>query len=468
MSEAIEYNDGTNNDQSAEAGAAEAAAAAALAQAEALAQEATHEVNLAVSEAMQENVAPDTEPVESKAHKRVDSKIRQRDTGDLEEFYMCLDSLKIGGLVQKGRHVVGVHVEDPQTQKALTGSFTSYAVSVEPPIEEIRFVRRRYSDFVWLRKWLGLAFPGVFIPSLPPKSLFGKMKESFIEERRHGLEEFMKRLISRHRFIIHSMPFQLFISKHSNTFDKQKRDVERLIMSQKDDNVAKMFQSLFPELAGSNMPTDPLESCLETVLTYDLHTQTLAKQIQLLLESSALIADKWGDICLHSKKITSSLKSLGKVEDGYAQRPDPPRMDVSGMFQSWSGVVSEKPDHWSEGVVSIFKQEKLDIESMLIIVKTWESIQKRLSKAMERMEKYKKIDGELNEKQKAAEKKDKDALEEVRGLHTIITKILFESEVVYYWENKTSSFNSQVQTFFEKQFEVSSKLVKLWAEEKKY
>lgn len=54
-------------------------------------------------------------------------------------------------------------------------------------------VRRRYSDFEKFRNLLELETSRVIIPSLPGKILFGsRFKDNVIEERRAGLEKFLK------------------------------------------------------------------------------------------------------------------------------------------------------------------------------------------------------------------------------------------------------------------------------------
>uniref|UniRef100_A0A7S3YV89 PX domain-containing protein n=1 Tax=Lotharella globosa TaxID=91324 RepID=A0A7S3YV89_9EUKA len=473
MSEAIEYNANdipSQEDAEAQA-AAEAAAASAAADAVAESVSATiAEAEAAViggntderiSESKHETPVTDEETKESKGDVPTANAFAEK--GTLEAFYMSIDSLQSTTAIQKGHHTNAVEIGDPQSVKSFSGSYTTYALTIEPRIEEVKFVRRRYSDFIWLRKWLGEAFPCIFIPPLPPKNFLAKMKSEFIEERQKGLQEFMKRVISRHPFFIHSTPFQLFISKHSNTFDRKKKDVEKAISGQTDASVASMFNSIFPRISKMEMPKEPEER----VLRLKDYLTNSSKQVSALLDSSSLISTKWIDIVSHSDKVTGALKSLNKVENGYAQRPEPPRMDVVGKFESWADVIKGKPTQWSSIVVEIFKQEKLDIGAMLEVVKKWEAINKRLVKQRERVAKYNKGDGaELSDKQKAAKEKDEENLRDVVALHEICTKIMFQSEVLHYWDQKTRNFNSQVHAFFKSQLDIASKLAQVWAESK--
>ena len=55
-------------------------------------------------------------------------------------------------------------------------------------------IRRRYKDFDLLRETFHKRMPGLYIPSLPPKTLFSKSDHQFLEERSFHLEQFMKKV----------------------------------------------------------------------------------------------------------------------------------------------------------------------------------------------------------------------------------------------------------------------------------
>ena len=62
-------------------------------------------------------------------------------------------------------------------------------------------VVRRYSDFDWLRKQLGVLMPTVAIPPLPPKDGLPvkNFKDDFIETRNRGLQRFVDRIATHPR-----------------------------------------------------------------------------------------------------------------------------------------------------------------------------------------------------------------------------------------------------------------------------
>ncbi|KAG1963949.1 sorting nexin-12 [Pimephales promelas] len=100
-----------------------------------------------------------------------------------------------------------IDVSNPETVGVGRNRFTTYEIRLKTnlPIFKLKEsrVRRRYSDFEWLRGELERESK-VVVPPLPGKALFrqlpfrgddGIFDDSFIEERRQGLEHFLNKLL---------------------------------------------------------------------------------------------------------------------------------------------------------------------------------------------------------------------------------------------------------------------------------
>ncbi|XP_074675493.1 sorting nexin-3 isoform X1 [Strix aluco] len=98
-----------------------------------------------------------------------------------------------------------IDVGNPQTVGVGRGRFTTYEIRVKTnlPIFKLKesTVRRRYSDFEWLRNELERESK-VVVPPLPGKALLrqlpfrgddGIFDDSFIEERKQALEQFINK-----------------------------------------------------------------------------------------------------------------------------------------------------------------------------------------------------------------------------------------------------------------------------------
>ncbi|KAL8585868.1 Sorting nexin-12 [Nucella lapillus] len=99
-----------------------------------------------------------------------------------------------------------IDIIDPQTHGVAKGRYTDYEVRMKTnlPVFKLRdsSVRRRYSDFEWLRNELERDSK-IVVPPLPGKALKrqlpfrgddGIFEEDFIEERRKGLEVFVNKV----------------------------------------------------------------------------------------------------------------------------------------------------------------------------------------------------------------------------------------------------------------------------------
>lgn len=94
-----------------------------------------------------------------------------------------------------------VEVTDPQTHgdaKQPASQFTDYLITVDTNLPAFKMkqsrVRRRYSDFEWLRDALEKEVPRVNLPLLPGKlyRAQSRLDPAQIEARRAGMERFLQ------------------------------------------------------------------------------------------------------------------------------------------------------------------------------------------------------------------------------------------------------------------------------------
>ncbi|XP_029977458.1 sorting nexin-11 [Sphaeramia orbicularis] len=95
---------------------------------------------------------------------------------------------------------IAVRVQDPRIQNE--GSWNSYVdykiflhTNSKAFTAKTSCVRRRYSEFVWLKKKLQKNAGLVPVPDLPGKSLFSFSNDDFLEKRRKGLQTFLDRVV---------------------------------------------------------------------------------------------------------------------------------------------------------------------------------------------------------------------------------------------------------------------------------
>ncbi|NP_001233309.1 SNX11 isoform 2 [Pan troglodytes] len=101
---------------------------------------------------------------------------------------------------QEQEEVITVRVQDPRVQNE--GSWNSYVdykiflhTNSKAFTAKTSCVRRRYREFVWLRKQLQRNAGLVPVPELPGKSTFFGTSDEFIEKRRQGLQHFLEKVL---------------------------------------------------------------------------------------------------------------------------------------------------------------------------------------------------------------------------------------------------------------------------------
>ncbi|XP_032177079.1 sorting nexin-11 [Mustela erminea] len=101
---------------------------------------------------------------------------------------------------QELEEVITVRVQDPRVQNE--GSWNSYVdykiflhTNSKAFTAKTSCVRRRYREFVWLRKQLQRNAGLVPVPELPGKSTFFGSSDEFIEKRRQGLQHFLEKVL---------------------------------------------------------------------------------------------------------------------------------------------------------------------------------------------------------------------------------------------------------------------------------
>ena len=94
-----------------------------------------------------------------------------------------------------------------------TGFFTSNYITYEVLTTEVNWgVRRRYSDFVWLRDTLCKFYPRMFVPPMPSKKIGSRRFEvDFVEKRMKFLTKFMANVMENETFKA-SEPLTAFLS----------------------------------------------------------------------------------------------------------------------------------------------------------------------------------------------------------------------------------------------------------------
>ena len=87
---------------------------------------------------------------------------------------------------------ISVRVKEPKKEGGWGRSYVTYLITCDPMGYQ---VRRRYSDFVWLRDILTKRYVGILIAALPEKGGVGFNKSNFVPLRMRALGIFLEKVV---------------------------------------------------------------------------------------------------------------------------------------------------------------------------------------------------------------------------------------------------------------------------------
>ena len=178
-------------------------------------------------------------------------------------------------------------------------------------IETIPFeikVRKRYSDFEWLRNILSIIYPHVTIPPMPKKNFSSRFNEEFINKRLRSLEKFLKG-ISIHPLLRNSQIFYDFISiSKENEFNNKKNEYNKLKLPQK------LYEHKTISGEGDTYITNDKEGDLNNIrdicILNQVNLSQITKSYKSLIESINIVSEQmknisniWNEIGISSNKL---------------------------------------------------------------------------------------------------------------------------------------------------------------------
>ncbi|KJE96770.1 hypothetical protein CAOG_07043 [Capsaspora owczarzaki ATCC 30864] len=133
-----------------------------------------------------------------------------------------------------------IFVTDPEKHGSGMDAYVSFCVTTKTTMQEFQaqefFVRRRYTDFVWLRSKLFSEFSTSVIPQLPSKDVakhLNRFSPEFLEKRRYFLERFLRRCAS-HAKLSTSKDLHTFLEAKKWALDTAKKEKGEFLSSVKD------------------------------------------------------------------------------------------------------------------------------------------------------------------------------------------------------------------------------------------
>jgi len=217
-----------------------------------------------------------------------------------------------------------ISVTDPEKHGDGVKAYVSFAVITQtdlPSFSEGKIeVRRRYSDFVWLRTQLAINNPEIIVPPIPPKmsdKFLARFKDEFLEKRRKALELFLNR-VALHPALIASIDLNTFLCAKEWELKTVQSESESSSLS----GLAKKISNM--KVGNKPNPDDPQAEKFERIRKYfdDLQTnllqiysqiETTLKKNQELINDYTAIAPGFLWLAQSETELSAPLHSIGKA-----------------------------------------------------------------------------------------------------------------------------------------------------------
>ena len=319
--------------------------------------------------------------------------------------------------------------------------YHAYPIQTIPSTEGIY---RRYSEFEWLYTTLVAMYPGVFVPPIPPKKMFGGKDDSFIEtQRRPGLERFLHRC-SKIPILAESLPFQAFVTM-AHSFDVSQKTVAKLLSQRRFEHYIKTYEYYYPSVLSQELPTS---IDVDFVALMDFAKQKEAQLTELATISGELEATVVKQVKLLGK-LTTGLSASKDLEDGFQFTPTHiTKASTLDSFGTWSAELVKSEPHFGANLFTQYVQELEDVQCFIALLSERKSLRSRADKAQQRAVAWDAPGAKcVTDKQRAQRAADHQTADEDRHLSTYVDKMVWYDQFQLFWSNLVEEYNHNMIQF---------------------
>ena len=266
----------------------------------------------------------------------------------------------------------------------LKKDYMTYLISTYPVSYK---VRRRYTDFGWLRTALQTNFPTNLIPPIPKRNRFGvdPFAESFVSKRQRGLEKFLNYL-TKDPIIKTSQLFYDFLYIGAEVDFNSKKKVYQNTKTITD---AKEFKTI--DGKGAISITGEKEGYLENIRDYILINNNLFKKLNMSFKS---LFDEMNTVINRMEEISNMWNQIYKASEKYFDNNTSCECykQMSNLFKTWSVTLKENNNIINVDIREHFKFIRKNFASLKELITTVDThkynYQKNVKNLMSKKEDY--------------------------------------------------------------------------------
>ncbi|KWU41898.1 hypothetical protein RHOSPDRAFT_30300 [Rhodotorula sp. JG-1b] len=276
-----------------------------------------------------------------------------------------------------------VHVRDGKVElEGTSDTFVSYLVSAHTDLPTYAShrpqIRRRFHDFVFLRRALSHDFTACVVPPLPDKHrmeyvIGDRFSPEFIERRRQDLERFLQR-VGRHPKLSRTEVFQAFLESTEWNVFKHKHHARSTSQDESNHTGGGVLDSLSDTLLNA---FTKLKKPDERFVVIRQHLDSFEEGLASLERLAARSKTRMGDLSGDYEDLAVSVQGLGYLESGITDplmRFERALVDFGANVKDHSALSTELflehvhsllgYSHAFKGVLKLRDQKQLDFEEL--------------------------------------------------------------------------------------------------------
>ena len=213
-------------------------------------------------------------------------------------------------------------------------SYITYLISTLPVSYK---VRRRYSDFTWLRTALQTNFPGNLIPPIPKRNRFGvdPFSDSFVSKRSRGLEKFLNYLSKDPIIKSSQLYFDFLYIGAEVDFNSKKKVYEKIKPFSEVEEFREVNEKVSLSVTGEK------EGYLENIKDNANININLLKKLNI---SFKLLFDEMNNVINRMEEISNIWEQIHKASEKYFDNNTTCESykQMSNLFKTWSKMLKEQ------------------------------------------------------------------------------------------------------------------------------
>ena len=303
------------------------------------------------------------------------SKDHPEGSGPKEEYGKCAIT-EFSQFSDKDNIIVKVSNPEKVSGGIFSKSFISYTVETQP----FNFkTKKRYSDFLWLRKTLSTMYSNCVIPPLCKKNYVDRFNETLINKRMRSIEKFLNGLLI-HPLIKNSQILFDFLSvENEEDFFKKKKKFGKITSPTHIGEIKTVEGDIKISVSkGKELYLKNIEN--NCTITEDL-LQKVTKAYKALLMAMSQVSDKMKEISALWKQVHE--KSV-KYEDLY--NTSQTYNILSKVMSTWAETEGQQIDILNIYVREYFRYIKNEYHSMHDMSEIVEVRQSLYKKALEKLD----------------------------------------------------------------------------------